>query len=351
MSETKNKFKQLLPYFFLAFAIIAVYRVSGELEFFSNFFGRVWSIISPFFYGFMLAYIINIPISGIQKLINKSKNKLMIKRQRMFSVIAVFAILAGLIALALAFIVPAIERSVEFFRENAESYWQGVLRVIDDFNNLGLFGIYIDDEFIFGILGNFLSGFTTENLAQLINEIIGVGEAIFAIIIAFISSIYILIEKDEEYHNALKQKIEASDKVNNIKLLQGDCNELLKSLNGKQWYSEKWRGVIFLDPYAMELDWESLTKISNTRAFDMWYLFPYSAVTRNLENKGNIPQANKERLDRIFGTENWKYELYKESAQLTLFGDSEPSTTMLIQSRERETKSQYFPQNVSFSKF
>jgi len=167
----------------------------------------------------------------------------------------------------------------------------------------------------------YIDAFSGSGNVTLKNGVVTDGSAIRALKYPF--DRYILIEKDEEYHNALKQKIEASDRANNITLLQGDCNELLKTLNGKQWYSEKWRGVIFLDPYAMELDWKSLTKISNTRAFDVWYLFPYSAVTRNLENKGNIPQANKERLNRIFGTDNWKDELYKESEQLTLFGDSE----------------------------
>jgi len=134
-----------------------------------------------------------------------------------------------------------------------------------------------------------------------------------------------LIEKDEEYHNALSQKINTNyaDKLIKVSLIKGDCNELLQNINGKRWYSEGWRGVIFLDPYAMALDWGSLMKISNTQAFDVWYLFPYSAVTRNMNKNGRIPQANKDRLDRLFGTDSWKEEIYKESQQMTLFGDSE----------------------------
>ena len=92
---------------------------------------------------------------------------------------------------------------------------------------------------------------------------------------------------------------------------------------GKHWYKEKWRGVIFLDPYAMELSWEALEKISKTQAFDVWYLFPYSAVTRNLRNDSKIPKANESKLTEIFGTDKWKEEIYAESPQMTLFGDSE----------------------------
>ena len=73
----------------------------------------------------------------------------------------------------------------------------------------------------------------------------------------------------------------------------------------------------------MELHWEALEKISKTQAFDVWYLFPYSAVARNLRNDSKIPEANEDKLNKIFGTDIWKKEIYTESPQLTLFGDSE----------------------------
>ena len=120
----------------------------------------------------------------------------------------------------------------------------------------------------------------------------------------------------------MHQKIDLnySDKSKIVSVINGDCNELLQSINGKQWYAEKWRGVIFLDPYAMGLDWGSLEKISKTQAFDVWYLFPFSAVNRNLRNNGKIPQANEVKLNKIFGSDEWKNEIYAESTQMTLFG-------------------------------
>jgi len=136
---------------------------------------------------------------------------------------------------------------------------------------------------------------------------------------------YFFIERDKEHYLELcrKIKLDYPNKSNMISVLNGDCNELLQSINGRQWYSEKWRGVIFLDPYAMELDWGSLEKISRTQAFDVWYLFPFSAVNRNLKNNGKILAANEVRLSRIFGTDDWKKELYATSSQITLFDEPE----------------------------
>ena len=135
----------------------------------------------------------------------------------------------------------------------------------------------------------------------------------------------IFYNNNEEYCGALRQRVAENypDKSDKVTVLHEDCNELLQRIDSRQWFSEGWRGVIFLDPYAMELDWVSVEKISKTRIFDVWYLFPYSAVTRNLNNDGKIKQATEERLNKIFGTDVWKTEIYTESAQLTLFGESE----------------------------
>ena len=168
----------------------------------------------------------------------------------------------------------------------------------------------------------YIDAFSGSGNVVLKNEIVTDGSAIRALKYPFDK--YILVEKDRDYYNALCKKIEMSysDKMHKVSVINGDCNALLQSINGQQWRSEGWRGVIFLDPYAMELDWESLEKISKTQTFDVWYLFPFSAVNRNLRVSGNIPQANEDKLTKIFGIDGWKNELYAESQQMNLFGDS-----------------------------
>jgi len=41
------------------------------------------------------------------------------------------------------------------------------------------------------------------------------------------------------------------------------------------------RGVIFLDPYGMEVSWETVEAIARTEALDCWYFFPLSGLYRN----------------------------------------------------------------------
>jgi len=192
----KRTFRFFMPYFLLALAIILTFRITGEMEFFGNIFRRVWGIISPFFAGFILAYIINIPISGIQKLLTKYGSGLVERRQKSLSVLVVALITAGIIALALNFIIPAIRTSIEFLEENYEAYVEAFLSFIGNFNALELPGLTIDADWILSFLGAILEELTWENFMQPLNALVGIGNAIFNGAIAFISSIYILVEKD-----------------------------------------------------------------------------------------------------------------------------------------------------------
>ncbi|OLN27443.1 three-Cys-motif partner protein TcmP [Desulfosporosinus metallidurans] len=132
---------------------------------------------------------------------------------------------------------------------------------------------------------------------------------------------YIFIDSNHEYLKKLEDNITQKATNKNIEFLLGDCNQLLKTIDSFSWFSNYWRGVIFLDPYAMNLNWDSLSSIANTKAFDVWYLFPLSAVNRVLPRHGNIPESHRLKLHQVLGTTMWEQEIYKESPQLTLFGD------------------------------
>ncbi len=145
------------------------------------------------------------------------------------------------------------------------------------------------------------------------------GSAVRAIDYSF--DRYIFIDRNQEYLKKLEDNIRRKTLEKNIEFKQGDCNQLLKVIDSFPWYCNYWRGVIFLDPYAMNLNWDSLSSIANTRSFDVWYLFPLSAVIRVLPLSGNIPEPNKLKLNQVLGTTTWEQEIYKKSPQLTLFGD------------------------------
>lgn len=112
----------------------------------------------------------------------------------------------------------------------------------------------------------------------------------------------------------------------NIDCRQGDANqELSRIFTAAPWRNrtgQNWtdRAVVFLDPYGMGVDWSTLEILAQTRAADVWYLFPLEAVNRQLAHNLDRVDENKQvRLDQIFGTPDWRVELYQTHVEQDLF--------------------------------
>ena len=107
-----------------------------------------------------------------------------------------------------------------------------------------------------------------------------------------------------------------------IQIENSDANEFLRNLQ-QNW--NQWRGVLFLDPFATEVEWSTIETIEGFNALDTWILFPVSAIARMLPTScqpDDISTKWVKRLTRIFGDESWR-NLYQEDPQGNLFGDVE----------------------------
>lgn len=188
-----------MPHFLLAVAIIVVFRISWSLDAISSFVGVVWRIFSPFFWGIVIAFILNVPTRSIQKIFARSKRKFLQKHQRIFAVILTLVILLALVATVLAFTIPAIISSVVVFVENIDDYWAGVVGFIDTVNSWDILP-YINEELIFAALGDFFADFSIDNLTQPFAVVISIGtfvvDGAIGLALALISSVYILFDKD-----------------------------------------------------------------------------------------------------------------------------------------------------------
>ena len=80
---------------------------------------------------------------------------------------------------------------------------------------------------------------------------------------------YIFIERDPERCAALERlRDDFPDRADNIHVQQGDANEEIQALCGKDWSSH--RAVWFLDPYGMQVEWRTIEAIAGTKAIDLW---------------------------------------------------------------------------------
>ncbi|HYG63914.1 MAG TPA: three-Cys-motif partner protein TcmP [Thermoanaerobaculia bacterium] len=135
---------------------------------------------------------------------------------------------------------------------------------------------------------------------------------------------YIFVEKSHEHCDQLLQlKEEFPELAKDIRIEEAEANEYIQKLCGKKGWG-KHRAVLFLDPYGMQVEWETIEAVARTKAIDLWVLFPLGiGVNRLLTRSGDIPESWKRRLDLLLGTQDWYDEFYKVQSTPTLFGPQE----------------------------
>lgn len=130
---------------------------------------------------------------------------------------------------------------------------------------------------------------------------------------------YYFIESDEGKASELEHMIDTE--FPHLKrfttVYRGDANEKLgKIINDIDWRFN--RGLLFLDPYATQVDWATLERVAGTKSIDVWYLFPFSALNRMLPKNGKYGSWENT-IDRLLGDNGWRTEFYKKDPQVSLF--------------------------------
>ena len=139
---------------------------------------------------------------------------------------------------------------------------------------------------------------------------------------------FIFVEQNPDYAAELRRmKLEFPNRE--ISIEQSDANAFLQMwcdgqnrLLGIPWNKpgNRQRAVVFLDPFATQVEWQTVASIASTQSIDLWILFPLSAITRILPRNREPNESYAATLDRIYGGDEWR-TLYQSRIRHTLFGD------------------------------
>lgn len=201
---SKSMIRRILAGLLLAILIILAYKtIMSPGEIITALRG-IKSTLSPFFYGFLLAYVLNIPCSGLQRLLKKTKAPFLIRHRKGIAISLVYLLLALLIFFVLRLIIPTAYESILLFINNFDSYYRRAQELLDGINSISSLDLNLSIDSLLPAIRNF----SIDNLFSSINTIIGVSSGLFSGFLVLICSIYTLIEKDK-FKAFLKRMLKA----------------------------------------------------------------------------------------------------------------------------------------------
>ena len=118
---------------------------------------------------------------------------------------------------------------------------------------------------------------------------------------------YLLNDSKQSNVDALRKAIseDFSHLADRVELTRLDANEMLRNLCASQDWNET-RAVVFLDPFGLQINYETLKLLGQTKAVDVWYLVPVFAMYRQISGDGQIHPDGGPRVDAALGTTVWR---------------------------------------------
>jgi three-Cys-motif partner protein len=125
---------------------------------------------------------------------------------------------------------------------------------------------------------------------------------------------YTFIEKSPWRVQRL-QELQREFPTRSIRILEDDCNRAITTeVTPRIRYDHFNRGLIFLDPFSMNVEWPTIEQIAETKALEIFMNFPVMALNRTaLPNDPNtLTIAQIERMNRFWGSTEWRDDIYEE---------------------------------------
>lgn len=136
---------------------------------------------------------------------------------------------------------------------------------------------------------------------------------------------YVFIERSPERVAALEILKTKHEGLRKIAIRKADCRSYLHTrvANNPRIDWKKERAIVFLDPFGMQVNWETIVELASTRAIDVFLNFPVGmAIQRLLPRRAeDLTSVRRQYLDNYFGATDWQQVFYRK--QPSLFGDDD----------------------------
>lgn len=235
-----NKWKEV---FFVALLLLTMFAVVLYLKEIGRLLGGVLSIVKPVLYGFLIAFILNVPMSALERKLEQYAVRIKILRKEkvrnILSLILTLLFVLLLIVVLMLNVIPHFFESIMTFTENIDENIDGLMRWMDEmkihFEPMTQFVTTIHWQDVVKQVTSSVGGM----MGNVVHTIPQVGSSIISLFISLIIAIYVLMDKkrlkrqlDEILMAYAGEKV--GDRVNHIlrlftdtysDFLTGQCTE------------------------------------------------------------------------------------------------------------------------------
>jgi len=198
MEEIKQGWKKRMSWLIIALIVVFIYKMLDNFASIQEWFGTLFRILSPFFVGLLISYILLIPCRKIENIYKKSKLKLITKRSRGLAVISTYLIAVLVIVIIINCIFPILKDSVVELVSNVPNYYNTIVSKYDELPEDSIFkSDMIKNKMaeIKNIDINKLLSINSEKILEYVKNIIDVFSGIFDVFVSLVVSVYILLQR------------------------------------------------------------------------------------------------------------------------------------------------------------
>ncbi len=185
--------------FLLSVMVITVYKTFDNLSIIFEWLHSLGKLLTPFFIGLALAYLLHLPCSKIEKWISMSKVKFLNKNKRAIATISIYVVFLIAVILLLSALIPAIVKSLHDFLEQLPGI---VMSFVDWFNSLNIYHIDLNAFSVHKILSSdffslpdLINKFFLSDVNKYYKGVLSVGTWFFNAFMGIIISIYLLLDR------------------------------------------------------------------------------------------------------------------------------------------------------------
>ena len=146
---------------------------------------------------------------------------------------------------------------------------------------------------------------------------------------------FCFIELDADRLKRLSDRVSSECPSCMVEYCQGDANDVLTNVIARRiTRANKRRGFVFLDPYGLEVDIDTVKALGNAGTFDVFINLSTMGITRLLD-RNQAPSPNAQAiLRRVFGDLKWVENQYV--VEYDLFGERRVSRDALAPTQVAE---------------